>query len=91
MWRPLWPTPEAGCQMMPSIASARFHSTGSAEEVEVLRRFVTSFGAGHVLTLLADLLVQEADYCLLSGEPAKAAALARRAKALTRAAEAIRE
>ena len=77
--------------MMPSITSTRLHSAGSAEELEVLRRLATSFGASHVLTLLADLVVQEADYCLLSGESAKAAALARRAKALTRAAEAIRD
>ena len=52
--------------MMPSLTSTRLHSAGSAEELDVLRRF-------------------------LSGEPAKAAALARRAKALTRAAEAIRD
>ena len=73
--------------MSPSRTMTRLHSAGSAEELEVLRRLVSSFGAGHILSLLADLLIQEAGFCLLSGEPAKAAALSRRAKALYRASE----
>jgi len=75
--------------MAPVTTTTRVHTTGSPEDLEVLRRFATTFGAGHILSLLADLLSQEADYCLLSGEPAKATALARRAKVLSKAAETV--
>jgi len=75
--------------MTPVKTTTRLHSIGSSDDIEVLRRIATTYGAGNVLALLADLLSQQADYCLLSGEPAKAATLARRAKILVQAAEAV--
>jgi hypothetical protein len=75
--------------MSPVHAMTRLSATGSPEDVEVLRRVAMTLGAGHLLSLIADLLSQEADYCLLSGDPAKAAALARRAKILAQVAKTV--
>ena len=85
------PMAEAGerVHMMPVNTTTRLQSIGSSDDVEVLRRVATTYGAGNVLALLAELLSLEAHYCLLSGEPAKAATLARRAKILAQAAEAV--
>lgn len=70
-------------------AMTRLQATGHPEDVEVLRRLTNEFGAEHVLSLLAEFAAQEAGYCLLSGDPAKASALARRARTLSEAAEAV--
>lgn len=67
----------------------RLQVTGRPEDVEALRRLASDFGAGQVLSLLAEHASHEADYCLLNGDPAKAARLARRAKILSKAAEAV--
>lgn len=64
-------------------------STRRSEDVAALRRFATEVGTGQVLSLLAELASQEADYCLLSGDPVRASRLARRAKILSKAAEAV--
>lgn len=65
------------------------HATGSTEDLEVLRRIATTFGVGCVLSLLSELASTEAEYCLLSGDPVKAAALARRASLLSKAAATV--
>ena len=75
--------------MAPAHAMTRLPATGSPEDLEILRRAATTLGAGQLLSLLAELLSQEADYCLLSGEPAKAAAPARRATILAQAARTV--
>ena len=64
-------------------------SVGRPEDVAALRRFATEVGIGQVLSLLAELESQEADYWLLSGDPARAGRLARRAKILSKAAKAV--
>jgi hypothetical protein len=57
--------------------------------IELLRRVARRSGAGHRLSLFADILSQEEARCRPSGAPAKAAALARGAIILTHAAKTV--
>lgn len=70
------------------MVNTRLQSTGRTEDIDALRRLATEFGAGHVLSLLAELVSQEADYCILSGDSIKASRLARRARIFSKAARA---
>jgi len=73
------------------MAIIRLQSTGRPEDVDALRRLAMEFEAGQVLSLLAELVSLEADYCLLSGDSIKANRLARRARIFSKAANAAED